>query len=482
MENRDHFAVIAIPLSRPEIVEFLLTRTSEPRGAKLKILAQRPTHKADALWVKRLTEIDDPTIVDLLAIENPCNYLVTTTTDRLVPVESLQQPNFLTRDLGGWVANYFGVAKLKKQPWPDDPLLNNLELLTDYGSSIDYLGADADLVKQHLATEMGGDVATVIAALARLHTLRQENRKRPLPYIDQIYAELASENCLATAVAPPIPVLLLYEELLDQMVRLEQRRRSALANGQQHVAAEILTWQRAHEDQSGLRLILQSEYIVGRHRRSSVLIAPELDIVIKQPAPEPLHDIALRARYLQGRNENWPVTVNGGALVMPHGRIQMIFKEGIIPRLSAVFNHPICFSLLLGLTIEQYVTGKTVQDWVLEDHSRLTPELYENIVLHQQVCEVLEIDNNDWHAPNFVRRDIDGEIIHIDWGAARPLETNEHSPKDKLVRLNQVSNMAFSFKDEDLALCLKTYHQELINDEARMAGLHYRALDLVECA
>ncbi len=479
MENGDHFSVIAIPLSRPEVVEFLLAQTVEPRGATLKILAQRPTLAADGLWIEQLKKINDPTVTDLLAIENPLNHLVTTHTDRLVPVEELRQENFLTRDLGGWVANYFGVAKLERKPWPDDPLLDYLEVLTDYGLCIDYLGANADMVNDHLFEEMGGDVAFVIEALARLHALRQEFDQRPLQYIDQVYAEIATETFFATAVAPPIPVLLLYEELLDQLVRLELNRRTTLANGQQQAAAEIFAWQQTHETQSGLRLILQGEYIVGRHRRSSVLIAPELGVVIKQPAPEPLHDIALGARFIQGRYENWPVIINGGTLIMPRGRIRLTYEEGIISRLSEVFDHPICFSLLLGLTVERHVVGSTVQDWVLADHSRLTPQLYEQIVLHQQVCEVLQIDNNDWHAPNFIRQE-DGEIVHIDWGAARPFEEHEHSPQAALARLNQVSNMAFSFKDEGLAVRLKSIHQALINDDARMKILQQHAVVLVE--
>ena len=135
---------------------------------------------------------------------------------------------------------------------------------------------------------------------------------------------------------------------------------------------------------------------------------------------------------------------------------------------------------MLGLTIEPYVVGQTVQDFVLADHSRLTAPLYETIVLYQRVCELMQIDNNDWHAPNFVRRPSDGSLVHIDWGAARPLEAHELTPDQQLARLNQVRNMAFSFKDPGLAERLTTLHTELTTDETRMAQLQQQAQALVE--
>ena len=94
----------------------------------------------------------------------------------------------------------------------------------------------------------------------------------------------------------------------------------------------------------------------------------------------------------------------------------------------------------------------------------------------------MQIDNNDWHAPNFVRRPGDGSLVHIDWGAARPLEAHELTPDQQLARLNQVRNMAFSFKDPGLAERLTTLHTELITSETRMVQLQQQAQALVEAA
>jgi hypothetical protein len=211
-----------------------------------------------------------------------------------------------------------------------------------------------------------------------------------------------------------------------------------------------------------------------------VLIAPELGVVIKQPGHEPLHEIELQSKFAMGRHENWPVTTHDGAVVTSRGRIRLTVEENILPRLNRAFGHPVRLCTLLGLSIESFVVGKTVQDLVLGDHSQLTPQLYEEIVLHQQVCEVMGIENGDWHAPNFVRRAANGEIVHIDWGAARPLRPDELTPEDRLARINQVSNMAFSFKDPDLAKRLKSFHAELLANKARMARLRRRAEAIAE--
>ena len=479
MVNTNHFAAIGIPLSRPEIVEFLQAMPPQPRGTKLRVIGQRPTVAAETNWITRLAESKKPTVADLLALDNPHQWLTDTYTDRLVPIHELTQPQFLTRDLGGWVANYFGVIELPHHPLSEDPVLQHLEILKDYGAQIGYLGADVAKVEASLEEEMGGDIKSVVDAFHRLETLRQ-GASNLMSYVDIVYAEIVEETFFETAVSPPIPKLLLYDELTKQLTHLELLRRTAQANHNRQSAEAIGEWQTNHEQISGLHLILQGEYLLGRHRRSTVLIAPELGVVIKQPAPEPLHDIHLGAQYVQGRHENWPVTVNGGTLIMPRGRIRLTVEEGIIPKLSDVLDHRICFSQLLGITVEAHVTGSTVQDWVLADYSRLTAQLYEEIVLHQVVCEVLDIDNNDWHAPNFVRRDLDGKLVHIDWGAARPLQPDEHSPEAKSARLNQVSNMAFSFKVEELAVHLKGLHQALIEDETRMSLLRSRAAELVE--
>lgn len=480
MNKVDHYAVVGIPLSRPEIVDFLLPPRSETRGIPLLTVGQRPTPPAEIDWLQRLLLTDRPTVTDLLAIDDPHGHLVAIQTDRLAPVESLTQPEFLTRNMGGWAANFFGVVGLPKKPWPADPVLNHLEILTDYGSQIRYLGADPALTKARLVEELGGDVPFVIEALLHLQTRRQAMAGQPLAYIDQIYEEIATGNCFATSERPCLPDLILYDELMGQLVRLELKRRAALADGRKQETESIKAWQQGHTETSGLRLILQGEYVIGRHRRSAILIAPELGVVIKQPAPEPLHDVALGFKEVEGQMENWPVTTNGGDLVTSRGRIRLTVEEDVVPRLNQVFNHNVRFSVVLGLSVEPFVVGQTVQDWVLADHSRLTPDLYETIVLHQQVCELLNIDNNDWHAPNFVRRDGDGKLVHIDWGAARPLEPAELTPEHQLARLNQIRNMAFSFKNHDLAERLTAIHTDLVADAARMERLRQRARTLIQ--
>jgi hypothetical protein len=479
MSRADSFVVVAIPLSRPDIVGFLLPPAPEPRGAELYIVGQRPSPQAEAIWMEKLIITPKPTINDLLIIDDPHGHLVETRTDRLLPVESLAIPHFLTRDLGGWVANFFGPIGLCLNG-PEDPLLNHAEILTEYGPQIRYVGADSNLVATRLEEEAGGNLTTVASFFYRLHILRQQMMDRPMTFAERIYFEIANETYFAENGQPPLPVDLLYDELLGWLVRLELRRRQALARHDEEAATIIKKWQLTHQEESGLRLILQNEYIVGRHRRSTVLIAPELGVVIKQPGPEPFHEIELGAKFVQGRRENWPSITRDGSLVTPRGRVRLILEEGVIPRLSQVFKHKLRLSTLLGLTVEPFVPGKAVQELVLEDHSQLTPQLYENIVLHQQVCELLGIDNNDWHAPNFIRRDRDGQLIHVDWGAARPLQPDELSPADKMARVNQVRNMAFSFKNPELASRLLSIHADLVADENRLAKLRRRAQAMIE--
>lgn len=225
---------------------------------------------------------------------------------------------------------------------------------------------------------------------------------------------------------------------------------------------------------------MKGEYIVGRHRRSTVLIAPELGVVVKQPAPEPFHEVKLGAVTYQGEPENRPFLVRDGALVTPRGRLRLVVEEGIVPRLHELFRHEMYFSTLLGLTIEQFVAGPTVQEWVLADPARMTADLYDVFVLHQQGCELLGVENGDWHAANFIRRENDGEFVHIDWGAARPLRADELTPAGRMARLNQVQNIAYSFHDEALAARVLHLHRALLADEARLAAVQQQAQQLLD--
>ena len=481
MTTNLHFATVGIPLSRPEIVDFLVPPKPQARGCQIYIIGQRPSAAAEAAWINHLNQTAAPTITDLLKIDDPHGHLVQTITDRLVPAELLAEPNFLTRALGGWVANYFAVIGYEPPLDSSDPLLKEAEVLQAYGRKIHFFGADPQQVTNLLPEETGLTETAVAQAFCQLHAMRQQalgahpTLQQKTTYINQLYADIAKERRLALAGKPPIPTTILLDELMGQMVEIELMRRTAVANQNPKIADAVSVWQEAHQQSSGLQLMLKGEYIVGRHRRSTILIAPELGVVVKQPAPEPFHEIQLGAKTVQGRPENWPFITEDGALVTARGRLRLILEENLVPRICHAFNYDMKFSTLLGLTLEGFVPGETVQDTVLADHACLTPELYEEIVLHQQVCEQLGIENGDWHAPNFIIRQPDEAIIHIDWGAARPLRDEEYTPEGKLARLNQVSNMAFSFKNEALAARLKKIHHDLIHDKDRMARLQKRA-------
>jgi hypothetical protein len=468
MSQAHHFAIVAIPLNRPEIVNFLLPPAAKPQGARLQVVGQRPTASAEAAWLKRLQAAPQPGVADLLAIDDPHAHLVETWTDRLIPTQFLTEPGFLTRNMGGWSPIYFGITGQTAVP-TDDVLLRAAETLLDYGSRITSLGADPTLVADRLEIETGcASPAELVTAIGQLYTQRQQ-WPDPTQRAEQLYRQIAGDR------NGPIPRILLLDELLGQLVRLELRRRTAVANQDRATAEAIAAWQEQQQAETGLFLILKGEYIVGRHRRSTVLIAPALGVVVKQPAPEPLHEVALSARSYDGRPENWPRITLNGALVTPRGRLRLTLEEGLVPRLHKVFRHKMDFSTLLGLTVEPFVVGQTVQEWVLADPERMTPALYETFVLHQQVCEHLGVENGDWHSANFVRREQDGTYVHIDWGAARPLQAEELTPDDRLARLNQVQNIAYSFHDAALAERVLQLHQALVADNGRLSRLQQRA-------
>lgn len=477
MTQPTHFAVIAIPLNRPDIAEFLSVPSTTPRGVPLHIIAQRPTEEAEAAWLAKVVATPQPTVEQLLEMDNPHSHLVQTWTDRLVPVEFLDEPDFLSRNLGGWAPIYFGVAGLPTTN-EADPLLRHLEVLCDYGAKICYFGAEPTHVNARLPQEMDADLETVVAGLRGLYGWRQKMAGRRHDYIEHLYATLHGAERLVGM--PKMPKMLLFDELLGQLVRLEVTRRECVANGKMAEAVRIKEQQASWKDELGLFLILKGEYIAGRHRRSTILIAPELGVVIKQPAPEPWHEIELAAKVVAGEAENWPYTIGDGALVTARGRIRLVLEENLVPRLSHHLKHRIDFSSFLGLSVETFVKGQTVQQLVLKDPRQMTAQLYEECILNQQVCELLGGENGDWHSANFVRRERDGQLVHIDWGAARPLREDEHTPDAQLARLNQVQNLAFSFHDEGLAQLVLQRHADLMADEERLVRIKRRARALVE--
>ena len=481
MSNQLQFAIVGIPLSRPEIVKFLMPPQAKSRGSVVTIVGQRPSAAAEASWIKRLQETAVPTITDLLHIDNPHGHLVPRATDRLVPVEFLAEPDFLTRPLGGWIANYFGVIGFEPPLANGDLLLDRAEILHDFGEQIRFFGADPQQVASRLEAETGLTVAEAADAFCRLHAIRQQKLGQSptllsrMHYVDALYAEIGSERCFATGSQPPLPATLLIDELMGQMVELELQRRTAVADHNFAISDNIAAWQKNHRQESGLQLLLKGEYIVGRHRRSTILIAPELGLVIKQPAPEPFHEIELGARMVNGRPENWPYMTGNGELVTARGRLRLILEEDLVPRISRAFGYNTQFSSLLGLTLEPFVQGSTVMEAAWREANILTPALYEEILLHQLVCEQLGIENGDWHAANFIIRQPGGAMVHVDWGAARPLEAHEFTPEGQQTRLHQVRNIAFSFKHAPLVARIQQLHDELTRDEGRMAILQAKA-------
>ncbi|MAT96361.1 MAG: hypothetical protein CL608_04390 [Anaerolineaceae bacterium] len=484
MIKKRQFAIVGIPLSRPEIVDFLVPPQPKARGSKITIVGQRPSPTTEAKWIKHLAETAVPTVEDLLQIDDPHGHLVERATDRLVPVEFLAEPDFLTRDLGGWVSNYFGTIGYEPPLANGDPLLNRAEILRDFGSQIRFFGADPHQVAKRLEEETGMGIEAIVQAFCRLHTIRQHHLgQRPtlpthMAYIDRLYTEIAEECSFAAKDQPAIPNHILLDELLGQLVILELLRRTAVADQNHSVSDVIAAWQETHKQASGLQLLLKGEYIIGRHRRSTILIAPELGVVVKQPAPEPFHEIELGARMVNGRPENWPVMTEDGALVTARGRLRLILEENLVPRISRAFGYNTQFSSLLGLTIEPFIQGDTVLEAVWGNAARLTPALYEEIVLHQLVCEQLGIENGDWHAANFIVRQPDGAIVHVDWGAARPLRPDERTPGGESARLHQVRNIAFSFKHPPLVARVEQLHDALTRDDGRVAALQTRAQEL----
>jgi hypothetical protein len=491
-----HFAVIIIPLNRAEIVKFLLPPNPQPKGAKIQIVGQRPSSKAETAWIEQLHQTAAPTLAHFLDIDHPRHNLFKTHTDRLVPVELLADPEYLTRNLGGWNHIYFGVARLPASFPPrlaakfpaqlaHDPLLKHLEVLRDYGRTIRYLGADPKQVTTRIEEEAGCDWPAFISALLHLHSQRPPFKPKPntavrTAYIEHLFEEAISGRRLKTADHPPIPKILLYDELLSQMRLLELTRRKYLSSGKESKALKIQHWQEAWRKETGTVMIVKGEYIAGRHRGSLVLIAPQLGVVIKQPAPEPFHEIELNAKTVKGKQENWPYLTQDGSLVTSRGRIRLLLEEGFIPRLHQIFQHQMTFSTLMGFTQEAFVTGPTIQEYVLADPDRMTADLYDTFIFHQQTCEALGVENGDWHSLNFVKKESDGEIVHVDWGAARPLRPNEKTKKAIKGRLNQVANIAYSFHNEPLAHRIQQLHTDLLADEERLEGIKSRAIAFSE--
>lgn len=494
--DSESFHVVAIPLNRPEIIDFLSppAPSRQPRGAAVELVNQRPNLEAEQHWAAALKK--DPSAETLLLRDRPWSYLCRSYTDRLVPLEFLQQDDaYLTRNLGGWAPVFFTVMRAGAESWQTDPLLKNAHIMKTYGPQIDFKGGDPELVKARMMPEFGTASFTAIAdAVEKLYSWRSGFRflddvRQAVAYAEAVYERIVNETRIAESgnEQHSIPRALLIDELMGQLVRLEERRRLCIARGENDQAYFIQSWQQQQQEKSGLMLILKGEYIMGRHRCSTVLIAPELGFVAKQPGPEPYHEAKLNAVTHDGKSEHRPELIRDGSLVTSAGRLRLILEEGLIERLNHLFYHDVKLISTLGFIIEPFVSGPTLQDYVLEAPERLTPEVYDFIILHQQVCESMGVENGDWHAANFIvvpeeANPIAPELpkmIHIDWGAARPLEADEYSESQVRGRLNQVQNIAYSYQNEALAQKSRQLHEQLMESPARLEAIREKAKQLV---
>lgn len=480
----ESYIVAAIPLNRPEIRRFLLQ--NPPRvGQPVTILDQRPTPQARLQWASALRQKPDPTT--FLTIHDPHCHVMSTTTGRLVPRHLLSDPGYLSRNMGGWSPLYFAVMGRPTQT-SGDPLLEKLVVLTEYGPVIKDVGPDESVTAGRLEAETGMAMPDVVGASLALATLRNDGDLKQEGWLSlarlaqRVQGLLDPSGAPATIEGRPVPQLLLLDQLLDTLARVEAARRTAEATADTATDEAIQGWQDRLREETGVQVILKGEYIMGRHRRSTILLVPSSGVVVKQPGLEPLHEVQLGAVTYAGALENWPVLTDGGALVTAAGRIRLTVEEGLVPRLSAICGHDILFSTLLGLSIEKLVPGPTFQEYVLQAPQRLSADWYEEIVLHQQVAELLGIENGDWHSANFILHDGEGPLVHIDWGAARRLRAGEMTAESIRSRFDQVRNIAYSFHSEPIASHVTRLHDQLAADPERLQAVRRRAQAMIDDA
>lgn len=488
------YKIVATPLNRDKVISFLKPPSDKPKGKLVRVLGQRPSVASEMEWCERLNS--DPSIENLMWRDHPDQFITETTTDRLIPVEYIQaDEGYMTRSLGGWSPVYFGLLEADDDAWKSDPLLSESIVLSNYGSEIKFFGSDAQLVESRLMKEFGTDDIKVLSkSILRLHNWRKTHHfarsaKDMMTFADLLYPELVDDGVFSSpdGSAPAVPQAVLIDELMGQLVRIELARRTLVATGDTEAADEIANWQSTYEKEHQLHLILKGEYVMGRQRRSTVLIAAELGIVAKQPGAEPFHEAKLGAQTHSGSAENWPVLTGSGAVVTSAGRMRLTIEQGLVLRLNHIFGHNIKCMSSLGFIIEPYVSGPTLQEYLLDDPSRLTPDLYKYILLHQLICEELGVENGDWHSANFIVIDSESspfikgvpKMIHIDWGAARPLKETERTEEKQLGRLNQVLNIGFSFQDEHLASEIEKLHMQLVEDSECLVQLRDLATKII---
>jgi hypothetical protein len=467
------FALVAVPLSRPDVSGFIRDWRVPARGAPVAVIEQRPPTAVRDEWLADLAALDgdaDAAVRSVLATDDVMAHVGFSRTDRLVPRDLLDDERFLERNLGGWAPLWFDAVGVA-DAGAGDPVLRARETLVDYGDAIVSAPVEPALVADRLTRELS-DPATTLCASAR--ALRKARAHGGDALVDDLVAAVRGGGPLGASLHP----MLAYDELIEQLYRLEISRRSAAAEDRVADERRARDRQRRHAEVLGIELLLKGEYIMGRHRRSTILLADGLDAVVKQPAPEPEHEIDLGARSHEGSPENWPRALGEGRMVTARADIAQVVGSTAVERLNAAFGRDVRFSTALGLSVEPFEQGPTLAELAVERPAELTAERYDQILVHHLACEELGIDNPDWHAANFM---VTGEgLVHVDWGAARPIRADEKTPAAARGRLDQVRELAWSFQDADLAERTSTLHERATNDDEHLDRLRARARDLVD--
>jgi hypothetical protein len=467
------FALVAVPLSRPDVSGYIRDWRVPGRGAIVWIIEQRPPADVRRRWLDELARVgDDPSAVaaSLLATDDAMAHVAPTRTDRLVPRHLLDDDaRFLERNLGGWAPVWFDALGVAGDP-ADDPVLRAREVLADYGDRISSARVDADHVASRLDRELAGGPAALRRSASVLRSARSGGSD---VLVRDLVAAARGDGPLAGRVELP----LVHDELIEQLYRLELRRREAAADDRVADERTAGDTQRRYADELGVELLLKGEYIMGRHRRSTILLADGLGVVVKQPAPEPEHEIDLAARSHDGTAENWPRTTGQARMVTARADIAQVVGSTAVERLNAAFGRDVLFNTAVGLSVEPFERGPTLAALAVAQPDELTADRYDQILVHQLACEELGIDNPDWHAANFM---VTGEgLVHVDWGAARPIADDEATPEGARRRVDQVRELAWSFQDAALAQRTVALHGRATADAAHVERLRARARDLV---
>lgn len=472
--GRTRYVLGAIPLSRPAVVDFLRHWRVPSRGCKVPIVEQRPTPARRTAWLRSLAELDvdgdDMAAVEaLLAVDDPMAHVARHATDRFIPRGHLDDDTYLERNLGGWAALWFGCIGLTDDGC-EDPLLRVLEPIVEYGGRIAADTASPGLVCDRLDDELG-DPAGIARGAAALLDLEDG------PVSIERARALAEAIRDAGTPAEGVPRLLAFDALIELLYRVERRRRDGVAEGAADVVRRAEELQADLDEELGVSIMLKGEYVMGRSRRSTVLLAEGFDVVIKQPAHEPEHEIELAARTWNDDAENWPVADGEGRMQTPRARMVEVVSEEAVVKLDRAFGRDVVFSTALGLSVEPWESGPTLADLATDDHDELTAERYDEVLVHQLACEELDVDNPDWHAANFI---VTGDgLVHVDWGAARQLEPHEQNAEEARERLDQVQQLAYSFQDRDLARRTEQLHRAATDDPDHLERLRDRARDRI---